>query len=94
MNGDASAIKLVNAVALQQAVLCANCDSISDSPHDTCMICGSRSLLPLSRILGDARGEVPSGAAGTVHPAAVERPASDKIFVLTPAPHGPRRRRG
>ncbi len=93
MDGDASAIKLVNAVALQQAVLCANCDSISDSPHDTCMICGSRSLLPLSRILGEVQGEVRSGAARTVQPAA-ERPASDKIFVLTPTPHRPRRRRG
>ncbi|HEU5453961.1 MAG TPA: hypothetical protein VFU76_18330 [Terriglobales bacterium] len=43
----------LNAVRLQQAVLCAGCDVISDSPHDSCLVCGSRSLLPLSRVLGN-----------------------------------------
>jgi hypothetical protein len=42
----------LNAVALQNAVLCADCDVVSDSPHDYCMICGSRSLLNISGILG------------------------------------------
>ena len=42
----------VNAVWLRNAVLCADCDVISDSPHETCRICGSRSLLSLSRVLG------------------------------------------
>lgn len=49
-----SGIKIdVNAVRLQHAVLCAGCDVISDSPHDSCRVCGSRSLLPLARILGN-----------------------------------------
>ncbi len=42
----------VNAVCLQNAVLCADCEVISDSPHDTCCVCGSRSLLSMSRVLG------------------------------------------
>jgi hypothetical protein len=42
----------VNAVWLRDAVLCADCEVISDSPHDTCRVCGSRSLLSLSCVLG------------------------------------------
>lgn len=42
----------VNAVCLQNAVLCAECEVISDSRHDVCRICGSRSLLSLSCVLG------------------------------------------
>ena len=42
----------LNAVCLQNAVLCADCEVISDSPHDTCCVCGSRSLLSLSCVLG------------------------------------------
>ena len=37
--------RVLNAVALQNAVLCAECDVVSDSPHDRCMVCGSRSWL-------------------------------------------------
>ena len=44
----------VNAVRLQQAVLCANCDVISDSLHDSCLIRGSHSLMPLARVLNNA----------------------------------------
>jgi hypothetical protein len=36
--------RVLNAVALQNAVLCAECDVVSDSPNDTCLVCGSRSL--------------------------------------------------
>lgn len=39
-------------ICLQNAVLCADCEVISDSPHDTCIVCGSHSLLSLSRVLG------------------------------------------
>jgi len=42
----------VNAVWLRNAVLCADCEVISDSPHDSCGVCGSRSLLNLSCALG------------------------------------------
>jgi len=50
----------LNAVALQSAVLCAECDVVSDSPHDICMVCGSRSLVNICRILG---GKMPKNRA-------------------------------
>jgi hypothetical protein len=49
---DASENPDVNAVWLRNAVLCADCEVITDSPHDCCGVCGSRSLLSLSRVLG------------------------------------------
>ncbi len=64
----------VNAVRLQQAVLCADCDVISDSPHDTCIICGSRSLLPLARVLGS----LPAEDEGVHHAS-----TASTVFVLT-----------
>jgi hypothetical protein len=42
----------LNAISLKNAVLCADCDVVSDSPHDRCRVCGSRSLFNISRILG------------------------------------------
>ena len=42
----------LNAVALQNAVLCAECDVVSDSPHDRCLVCGSRSLFNIARMFG------------------------------------------
>jgi hypothetical protein len=42
----------LNAIALQNAVLCAACDVVSDSPHDTCLVCGSRSLFDIARMFG------------------------------------------
>src|ERR1700733_13387796 len=51
--GSASARgRVLNAVALQNAVLCAECDVVSDSPHNECLVCGSRSLFNISRMLG------------------------------------------
>ena len=81
----------VNAVRLQNAVLCPNCDTISDSPHDACMICGSRSLLPLSRVLGEMR----QTSAPAVQPFAAQRPtgAPSNLLVLTAPSHRPRQRR-
>jgi len=42
----------LNSVALLEAVLCADCEIISNSGGDTCEVCGSRSLLSLGRVLG------------------------------------------
>lgn len=42
----------INAICLRDAVLCADCEVISDSTHETCRVCGSHSLLSLSRVLG------------------------------------------
>jgi hypothetical protein len=55
----------VSAISLQSAVLCADCEVISDSPNDTCRVCGSRSLLSLSYILG---GALPAQRAQLVEP--------------------------
>jgi hypothetical protein len=45
-------VRWLNAVALQNAVLCAECEVVSDSPHDQCLVCGSRSLVNICRMLG------------------------------------------
>ena len=42
----------MNSVPLQEAVLCADCEIISNSVGEACEICGSRSLLSLGRVLG------------------------------------------
>jgi len=39
-------------VYLRKAVLCANCDVISEGPNGHCAACGSEALLNLSRLLG------------------------------------------
>jgi len=39
------------------AVLCADCEVVSDSASDVCAVCGSRSLLSLGRVLGGSIGE-------------------------------------
>ncbi len=41
-----------NLVRLQKAVLCANCESISEGLNGHCACCGSQSLLSLNRVLG------------------------------------------
>jgi hypothetical protein len=46
----------LNAVHLLTAVLCADCEVISDSDSDACAVCGSRSLLSLGRVLGGSVG--------------------------------------
>ena len=47
----------LNAIPLLHAVLCADCEVISDSAGEVCAVCGSRSLLSLGRILGGSVGE-------------------------------------
>ncbi len=41
----------LNAVLLMDAVLCVDCETVSNSPHDQCLVCGSTSLLNLHRLL-------------------------------------------
>jgi hypothetical protein len=48
----AERVRQLNAISLSNAVLCADCDNVSDSPHDECLVCGSRSLFNISRALG------------------------------------------
>jgi hypothetical protein len=42
----------LSSVSLLEAVLCADCEIISNSAGDRCEICGSPSLLSLGRLLG------------------------------------------
>ena len=55
--------RYLNAIALQNAVLCAECDVVSDSPHDMCLVCGSRSLFNIARMFG---GNLPQNRAAVV----------------------------
>ncbi len=40
----------LDAIPLVNAVYCANCDLITNSRHDDCDVCGSRSVIAVSRI--------------------------------------------
>lgn len=78
----------LNAIRLTSAVLCADCDVLSDSPHDFCLVCGSRSLFNVGRLLGD----MPKERAKLIETQA--QPASLKVSVLTfpRSDRAPRRR--
>jgi hypothetical protein len=75
----------LNAVALQNAVLCAECDAVSDSPHDRCLVCGSRSLFNIARMFG---GNLPQNRAVLIPSDASER---QREIVLTFSRHHRRR---
>lgn len=80
--------RVLNAVALQNAVLCAECEVVSDSPQDTCLVCGSRSLFNIARIFG---GKLPSERASLIVQEPAEIPPRD--LVLTFPKHQPARTR-
>ncbi len=73
---------VLNAVPLQNAVLCAECDVVSDSPHDTCLVCGSRSLFNIAHLLG---GKLPKRRASLIVHDVVEVASGD--VVLFPKSH-------
>jgi hypothetical protein len=52
MNTAADTEKGLGAVPLLNAVFCVDCETISNSPHDACTICGSHSLINLFRMVG------------------------------------------
>ena len=54
----------LSSLPLLEAVLCADCEIISNSGGERCEICGSRSLLSLGRVLG---GKVEGERAVMVH---------------------------
>lgn len=82
-----AAARTLNAVALQSAVLCAECDVVTDSPHDTCMVCGSRSLVNICRILG---GKMPKKRVQLVRPEPLE--TTREVVLHFSRPHRVRRR--
>jgi hypothetical protein len=83
---DLPVVRALNAVALQSAVLCAECDVVSDSPHDVCMVCGSRSLVNICRILG---GKMPKNRA-ELKPEPLQ--FNRELVLQFPKPHRVRRR--
>jgi len=80
--------RFLNSVPLDNAVLCADCDVISDSPHDICLVCGSRSLFNIARIFG---GKLPQERANLITQDIVEVRSRDVVLTF-PKPHRPRRR--
>src|SRR5207245_8429477 len=68
-DGTSQVSRGLNAVALQNAVLCAECDVVSDSPHDRCLVCGSRSLLNIARMF---EGNLPKERASLIDDEAAE----------------------
>ena len=79
--------RVLNAVPLQNAVLCAECDVVSDSPHDICMVCGSHSLFNVARIFG---GNLPKKRATVITQQPAESPR--ETVLVFPKSHRPRRR--
>ena len=79
--------RALNAVPLQNAVLCAECDVVSDSPHDVCMVCGSHSLFNVARIFG---GNLPKKRARLITQPAGEASPREIVLVF-PKPHRPLR---
>lgn len=52
MNTAADTKKGLSAVPLLNAVFCLDCETITNSPHDACTVCGSHSLIHLFRMVG------------------------------------------
>ena len=46
--------RTINSVPLLKAVLCADCECISESRSEVCGVCGGRSLVNLGRLLRSA----------------------------------------
>jgi len=71
--------RVLNAVALQNAVLCAECDVVSDSPSDTCLVCGSRSLFNIARMFG---GNLPQERASLIAPEILEMAPRESVLAF------------
>lgn len=71
MNAGGHTEGVLRAVPLLNAVFCVDCENISNSPHDACTICGSRSLVSLFRMLGGTlrkqKAQFTEGHAKTVN---------------------------
>ena len=83
VDGASQGGRCLNAVALQNAVLCAECHVVSDSPHDRCLVCGSRSLFNIARMFG---GNLPEVRASLIDTEPREITAHE-IVLTFPGPH-------
>ena len=86
--GSRERVRVVNAVPLENAVLCAECDVVSDSPHDVCLVCGSHSLFNVAGVFG---GKLPQQRASLVTQTTVETSSREPVLPF-PKPHRVRRR--
>ena len=75
--------RVLNAIALQNAVLCIECDVVSDSPHDRCLVCGSRSLFNIARMFG---GNLPKDRASVIASDVREKTPYELVLSF-PEPH-------
>jgi hypothetical protein len=75
--------RCLNAIALQNAVLCAECDVVSDSPHGRCLVCGSPSLFNIARMFG---GNLPNDRA-TLIASDTKQMAPYEVVLSLPEPH-------
>jgi len=80
--------RVLNAITLQNAVFCAECDVVSDRPHDHCLVCGSRSLFNIDRMLG---GNLPRKRAALIRPSQVDSEKTELVLTFSRA-HRPRRK--
>lgn len=80
--------RVLNAVPLENAVLCAECDVVSDSPHDTCLVCGSRSLFNIASMFG---GKLPQERASLIAQESLEI-AKREVVLAFPKVHRGRRK--
>src|SRR4051794_10701302 len=56
----AETLNNLDAIPLVNAVYCANCDLITNSPHDRCRVCCSPSIIGISRMWQLTLGEAPT----------------------------------
>ena len=77
--GSGQRSRVLNAVPLHNAVLCAECDVVSDSPHDQCLVCGSRSLFNIAHMLG---GSLPKGRAILTTPEILEMTPRESVLAF------------
>jgi catechol 2,3-dioxygenase-like lactoylglutathione lyase family enzyme len=63
-------------IHILNAVFCVDCETISNSPHDACTICGSHSLIDLFRMLGGTlRSQKAQSAGGQAQPTKYRQPS-------------------
>jgi hypothetical protein len=68
VDGASQAGRNLNAVALHNAVLCAECDVVSDSPHDRCLVRRAASIGFDGRISVRVHDQSHPDTIGTVLP--------------------------
>ncbi len=63
LGATAAGRRLLSAIPLLNAVYCVNCDLITNSPHDACGVCGSHSVIAVSRMWQLTFADAPAKSA-------------------------------